>query len=104
MERIRSALFATSRFACRTHSFRPLFPQETGAELRWRQEPTWAQKTTWARSSDDRAAPQSCPGEGLSSFGCHKGSVLSAEDDRASVNERRSVMVYAAIDIDKHVF
>jgi hypothetical protein len=40
----------------------------------------------------------------VSCSGCHKGSVLSAEDDRASVNERGFVMLYAAIDIHKHVF
>jgi hypothetical protein len=39
-----------------------------------------------------------------SSSGCHKGSVLTVEDDRASVTERRSVMLYAAIDIHKQAF
>src|SRR5713226_8319596 len=41
---------------------------------------------------------------GLSLFGCHKGSVLTVGDDRASVVERRFVMLYAAIDIHKHAF
>jgi hypothetical protein len=41
----------------------------------------------------------------LSRNGCHKGSVLNVEDDRASVvDRRRSVVLYAAIDIHKHAF
>jgi hypothetical protein len=32
------------------------------------------------------------------------GCVLAAAEDRASLDERRSVMLYAAIDIDKHAF
>src|SRR5712691_1211382 len=38
-------------------------------------------------------------------FGCHKGSVLSAEGRSGlCVDERRSVMLYAVIDIHKHAF
>src|SRR6266536_2583604 len=41
----------------------------------------------------------------MSLFGCHKGSVLSAAGRSGlCVDERRSVMLYAAIDIHKHAF
>src|SRR6266567_9366481 len=41
----------------------------------------------------------------MSLFGCHKGSVLRAEGRSGlCVEERRSVMLYAAIDIHKHAF
>src|SRR2546428_9828338 len=48
-----------------------------------------------------RAAPEAA----LSRFGCHKGSVLTVLGRSGlCIDERRSVMLYAAIDIHKHSF
>src|SRR4051812_30260322 len=53
-----------------------------------------------------RKVPLAAPASGgrVPGGGCHRGLSSPLKVDRASIDERRSVVLYAAIDSDKHAF